>query len=206
MLSGGRNRTRHLQKIHARCRQHPRLRAFVNQNTQRRYRVGFLSPMADLKVFEAVNSSSTGVSGSGSFCLRVVRLLVSPNGRLLRRVLVVLVVIPVIVGSDRSRRSAQIDPVLCTHLRSAIRLKAVACAAHTQTLLSTQLPSDKMFFSLFFHISGQDIFPLSRIAFSDQSRTAPWSPTCILVMRHTRPFLNVLRTRPISSDGSCIGP
>ena len=155
-MSGGRNRTRHLQKTRARCRQHPRLHEFVNQNTQRRYRVGFLSPMADLKVFEAVNSLSTGVLGSGSFCLRVVRLLVSPNGRLLRRVLVVLVVI---VGSDRGRRDAQIDPVLCTHLRSAIRLKAVACAAHTQTLLSTRLPSDKMFFSLFFRISGQDIFP-----------------------------------------------
>ena len=49
---------------------------------------------------------------------------------------------------------AQIDFTLTP----AIRLKAVACATHTHTLLSTQLPSDQMFFSLLFHISRQDVF------------------------------------------------
>ena len=110
--------------------------------------------MADPKDFEAANSLSAGALGSAWICLRVVRFLGSPNGRRLRRVLAVLVVI---VGSDRSRKDAQIASVLTP----AIRLKAVACTAHTQTLLSAQLPSDQMLFSLFFRISRQDIFSLS---------------------------------------------
>lgn len=70
--------------------------------------MGLLSPLAELKLSEAANSSSVGPLGSGCLCLRVVRLLVSPNGRCLRRGLVVRVVI---VGSDRGRNDAQIDSV-----------------------------------------------------------------------------------------------
>lgn len=106
--------------------------------------------MADLKVLEAVNSSSTGAPGSGCSRLRVVRFLGSPNGRRLRRVLVVLVVI---VGSDRGRRMPRLISPL--HLRSDSRQSHVP---HTHTPLSTQLPSDQMFFSLLFHISRQDVF------------------------------------------------
>jgi receptor expression-enhancing protein 1/2/3/4 len=110
--------------------------------------------MADLKAFEAEKSLSVGTFGSACFCLRGVRLLVSPNGRLLRRVPAFLVVI---VGSDRGRGTPELNP---TFVPATIRLKAVACAAHTQTLLSTRLPSDRMFFSLLFRISRQDISPL----------------------------------------------
>jgi len=72
--------------------------------------------MADLKVFETVNSLSTGAPGSGCFCLRVVRLLGNPNGHRLRRILIVLVVI---VGSDQGRRMSRLIPPL--YMRSNSR-------------------------------------------------------------------------------------
>lgn len=155
--------------------------------------------MADLKVLEAVNSSSTGAPGSGCSRLRVVRFLGSPNGRRLRRVLVVLVVI---VGSDRGRRMPRLISPL--HLRSDSRQSHVP---HTLTLLFLLNSHLTKCFSVFCSTSpGKMSFSSSRTAFSDQPRTALWSLTCTPVMRHTKPFLNVLQTRPTLSDGSCIGP
>ena len=66
-------------------------------------------PMTDLTVSETVNSLSTRAPRSGCFCLRVARFLGSPNDRRLRRVLVVLVVI---VGSYRGRRTPRLTPPL----------------------------------------------------------------------------------------------
>ena len=65
--------------------------------------------MTDLTVFKTVSSLSTGAPRSACFCLRVVRFLGSPNDRCLRRVLVVLVVI---VGSYRGRRTPRLIPLL----------------------------------------------------------------------------------------------
>lgn len=90
-----RSRTRHRQKNRVRCLHYPRLHEFINQDGYRRCGVEYLSPRADLKVFDAVNSSSVGPT---CFWLRVVRFLGSPNGRRLRRGLAVCVGM---VGSDR---------------------------------------------------------------------------------------------------------
>jgi len=86
-------------------------------------------PMTDLTVSETVNSLSTRAPRSGCFCLRVVRFLGSPNDRRLRRVLVVLVVI---VGSYRGRRTPRLTPPLYLQSDSK-QLRGCAAPAHRGT-------------------------------------------------------------------------
>jgi hypothetical protein len=159
----------------------------------------FLSPLADLKDLEFVNSSSVGAVGSGCFCFRVVRFLVGPTSCCLRRGLWATEVI----GSSWFRCALM-------RLRSS-RLgtqgRHMPLTSHIRLfLLNSHLTKC---FSVFFFAS-QSIFLFLLLSGGTRPLTnreiAQWSLTCTRDISHTRRFHNAPPASPISSDGSCIGP